>query len=1111
MADLSKFSKDGKVGYKDTEGIIVIEPQFDDGVYHFGLDSCYHTEFACVSLNGKCGLINESGELVLPFDYQEICDLTEGYFAVREADSNAEWRSGVITLDRITIVPIEYKYIRKIGNVFNCYQKAFSYKEYKTALFYEYKHEQNPVIYNTKGKCIFEGLAVCYDYGFLVVEKDQKYGVLKEDGTVVIDIKYDEIVIASSNRFIVRQNEGESWAIGVLDALSKTIIGFNYKYISTKDGQFFNCFEESTSFLMAHPSNGKRYEYRNNAEEYWLNSSGQIIFKGKADALSDSFLACDKDGKKAVIGANGERIVNFLYDTIHLLGDYFVVINDGRIGLLSNSGSVVLDTSYESIEFVHIDDMVFHKYVDYGHQEVLYGDFNHNNVFDTAVEKNQLYRQIFRIANPTRVGLPRIQWEYPHDHYSFDDIMIVRSSSYAELFSLEEGVLHNSRFDTIQQLTSINFVVSSKGKYGVYRRDIHKLFIPCEYDRIVFEGGDVVLLCKNELWGAALLDPEINPFYPVHENDIDVPVKYKEIAILNDAQTLFGVKQVRVDYYGKEYEEYTIVNQLGKKYERIDSFTRLSSMPVLYEPNHILTSYNGKFGFVSARGGYVSIPFIYDECKERPDSLFDVRIDNRWGVIDLFGEEIVSIKYKDSIYNSRDAFDDTVVVDATSGRYGVLGADGKEKVPTIYDHIMNEDSLIFCGYGGSEYISSKCPDNNFFCGEISGATWGVCTKKGIQIINPAYDCFKEQDGFILAGRDGGFLCQGQLGSSYREEEYGGVYDLYDYNGNMFIGGFNKFIRDKERALLLFHFGGEWEQECGEYDYYNYHFYEGNGRWLITDENLSSIIPKQDGSKFQFRKGAKCRITKKKENDRTVSYWSFPLELFSVKKPVFENELMIIGDDKTQRVIRLEDGLMSSPYNVLKIINSNLFFTYNHNDQITGVGISSLNEQIVKCDEQYSLLTVPVQNYVFAVKTNDYDNYSLFLLNTQNPTFRLSAIAQLDFSKLSCLLTNGDLQLLPQKEGDNTPRITVRNKDVFDNDFCEQIDIEENNCEYDKKSYWFSVEYVIYSSDDDDTDSYDDYGRDDDWDYERETWYAMTDGMYGDMPEGFDGDYDFLGR
>ena len=27
---------------------------------------------------------------------------------------------------------------------------------------------------------------------------------------------------------------------------------------------------------------------------------------------------------------------------------------------------------------------------------------------------------------------------------------------------------------------------------------------------------------------------------------------------------------------------------------------------------------------------------------------------------------------------------------------------------------------------------------------------------------------------------------------------------------------------------------------------------------------------------------------------------------------------------------------------------------------------------------------------------------------------------------------------------------------------------------------------------------------------RDTWFAMTDGMYGDMPEGWDGDFDWLG-
>lgn len=32
----------------------------------------------------------------------------------------------------------------------------------------------------------------------------------------------------------------------------------------------------------------------------------------------------------------------------------------------------------------------------------------------------------------------------------------------------------------------------------------------------------------------------------------------------------------------------------------------------------------------------------------------------------------------------------------------------------------------------------------------------------------------------------------------------------------------------------------------------------------------------------------------------------------------------------------------------------------------------------------------------------------------------------------------------------------------------------------------------------------------DFNWEEETWDVMTEGQYGDMPEGFDGDYSFMG-
>lgn len=50
--------------------------------------------------------------------------------------------------------------------------------------------------------------------------------------------------------------------------------------------------------------------------------------------------------------------------------------------------------------------------------------------------------------------------------------------------------------------------------------------------------------------------------------------------------------------------------------------------------------------------------------------------------------------------------------------------------------------------------------------------------------------------------------------------------------------------------------------------------------------------------------------------------------------------------------------------------------------------------------------------------------------------------------------------------------------------------------------------LIDNEDEDEDDSY--YSESEQEDYMRDTWDAMTNGMYGDMPEGFDGDFDFLG-
>ncbi len=61
----------------------------------------------------------------------------------------------------------------------------------------------------------------------------------------------------------------------------------------------------------------------------------------------------------------------------------------------------------------------------------------------------------------------------------------------------------------------------------------------------------------------------------------------------------------------------------------------------------------------------------------------------------------------------------------------------------------------------------------------------------------------------------------------------------------------------------------------------------------------------------------------------------------------------------------------------------------------------------------------------------------------------------------------------------------------------------------EKKYWFTDDCHLYDNTDNEDCLDGDFG--DSYDFMKDSWDAMTDGMYGDMPDGFDGDFDFLGR
>ena len=885
------------------------------------------------------------------------------------------------------------------------------------------------------------------------------------------------------------------------------ILPFEYKYIKGHNN-FIQCFKYAECERDYYKSLNNRYTYDNLREEIWYNTDGILIHKGKANYLFNSLLAVQSNNKWGVKNSSNKRIVNFFYDAISFISENIIICKDSNIGLLGENGNLIISPSYKKIESVNVQEGIYHDW-----HGKLYDCYSHEYFYDTNGcyfnwKGEKLDRLYHKEASVNDIGNILKSGE---NFFSIKNSIILSTSNYSELFSVEKGIIPNSRYEEIHQLTNLSFCVKKNGLYGIYRVDAEELIIPCEYDRIIFKGGHTVLLCKNNKWGAKDLILKENVFSDFLK--VDIPLEYEELSILNESQTLFGAKKHYLTYLEKEDKyNYVILKRDGKECDRYDSL-KLEGQFTIYNSNRILTKKNEKFGFVSL-SGFITIPFIYDEIIKREDGFLDVRIGEAWGVINIDGREIVSVKYNKPIAFSIEknktsqAISTLNIVTASIGNKGIIDYSGKEIIPTIYEHIM------ICDKGGYFFGYDGCEDNNYsnFFTDICCATWGYMNSNGDIIIEAKYDCFKVGDNYIQAGRDGCFVGSENNNDYTNQHSYTGVYDLYTRDGELIIGGFREMIYDKEQEVFAFFFGGEWERYCSYSDDWNYiydydwRFSYLNDLWLILDKDLNTIARKEDGTKYHFDKGFIGKVEIRKEEKKTTHIYNMPIKLMHKGFSHFGNGCAIVktSNDENlgkQAILDIKSGNQSEFFDVVKQISASQFFFAKDKK----CGITTITSE--ELSAEYLVFTLPVEGYFFSVAILDDINCQVSLRNISNPSEIIAvAINKIKIDELIDKVGFGRFKIQVDSPGE-LHNIRVPVLKMFDKSFQRLINKKETLylCDKWKDNYYFTDDWHFGPSED----CGDGY-CDDDSDYMRDSWYAMTDGMYGDMPDGFDGDFDFLG-
>jgi len=534
----------------------------------------------------------------------------------------------------------------------------------------------------------------------------------------------------------------------------------------------------------------------------------------------------------------------------------------------------------------------------------------------------------------------------------------------------------------------------------------------------------------------------------------------------------------------------------------------------------IKVSKNGKVGVIDGEGA-ITIPIIFDEISLREDGFVDVRVNDSWGVLDTSGKIIVDTKYSKRLPLK---WSGEIVKNNMTGLYGILGDDGTEIVPSMYEHLQRNNDFIFFGYNGED--GSEYSTWTFFSNILDG-TWGCMNKDGQIIIKAKYDCFKIKDNFILAGRNGEMLYHDNHSNA---TDYSGVYDLYSSSGELIFGGFSDFQYNKEKKLFIFLLGGEWERFSQCVDEWNgiyihdYTFNKGIGGWLVLDENLKTIKRNEKGKRYQFKKGSICRINIRWEDNKKIYLYNIPIDSMIDGLVKIEGDNIIFAknnnNDRKVSSIQISTGKQIPFYDIVEIIEK-VFLLYKEEKKIPVVVdnrnlykirhyVGIRNYERIILPAEYIFITHPEAGFYFTGEEIDDNNTSVHLRSLYDEELDIVAINSIDTEDLIKEIKFGWFKISLNNSAEDLKRITLPNLKIFDTAFTDLISAEDSRTGLNNRLsqikediYWFSYYYDLIPNIKDPIERYDDN------DYGRDRWDALTDGTEGDYP-GVDIDYESMG-
>ena len=347
--NLLKVTKDGKAGLVSIEGQEMLPCTYDSIEPIEGIESVLK-----VSREGKYGLVDSIGNSIIDCEVNEIDALTEDYedgFIVKKEEN----KYGLIGVDKTQI--LDYRY-DKIFNVAG------------NGMYFVQEENTTKIVDKKKNKYLEGQLESVKSINSdnIVYSKDGKYGIIKTDGTIVIEPNYEDLTYIFGTYYIAKK-DGK---YGVIGTSNEEKIPFNYTGITyNKTGMFLRAdkenflsdvlnknFETKITDVIVSSVNEKDSYIKVKSNSDYKYYDFDLEEKSNKEILKQNTLFLNKEkGKYGFVNSKDVVVVNYEYDdgTEQNEYGYAAIKKNGKWGAINSKGEVIVQPTLDIDDFLVIN------------------------------------------------------------------------------------------------------------------------------------------------------------------------------------------------------------------------------------------------------------------------------------------------------------------------------------------------------------------------------------------------------------------------------------------------------------------------------------------------------------------------------------------------------------------------------------------------------------------------------------------------------------------------------------------------------------------------------------------------------------------------------------